>query len=89
MKQAIGQRVVRGPNWEWSDQDGGVGNEGICIEGGRGGWTKVKWDKGGTSSCKNGIDGAYDLAPAPSLTAAKQVVVSTPFCDTFSNCSLL
>jgi hypothetical protein len=75
----IGQRVVRGADWEWSDQDGGAGSEGTCIDGGKGGWTKVKWDNGGSGSYKNGFDDAYDLAPAPvsnSSTDANHISVS-------------
>ncbi len=64
-KMAIGQRVVRGPNWQWGNQDGGAGNAGVCVEIDGDGWTRVKWDKGGTQCYKNGLEGCYDLAPVP------------------------
>ena len=28
----MGQRVVRGPDWKWGEQDGGEGNVGTVIE---------------------------------------------------------
>ena len=28
----VGARVVRGRDWKWGDQDGGVGREGTVVE---------------------------------------------------------
>ena len=28
----VGLRVVRGPDWEWGDQDGGEGHVGTVVE---------------------------------------------------------
>jgi Mib_herc2 len=55
-----GMRVVRGPSWEWADQDGNgtgtVGQEGTP------GWWSVVWDAGGRNSYRWGIDGIFDLS---------------------------
>jgi hypothetical protein len=28
----VGERVVRGPDWKWSDQDGGKGTVGVVMK---------------------------------------------------------
>ena len=39
----VGQRVQRGPDWKWEDQDGGVGALGTVVEGEKvDGWAKVR-----------------------------------------------
>jgi hypothetical protein len=60
---AIGLRVIRGPHWEWGDQDGGKGSAGtIMEEPGIDGWVKVTWDKGETRHYRVGGEGRYDLS---------------------------
>lgn len=58
---ASGDRVVRGPDWKWGDQDahGAAGT----IEGDwrSPGWITVKWEHGESNSYRWGADGAYDL----------------------------
>lgn len=48
----VGDRVVRGPSWQWGNQDGGPGNAGTVKDGTKAssGWLKVSWDKGGEYS---------------------------------------
>merc|ERR1711974_152212 len=47
----IGVRVVRGPDWKWTDQDGPPPSEGKVIgELGEDGWIRVQWDNGSTNS---------------------------------------
>jgi len=43
-----GDEVVRGPDWKWSDQDGGAGTVGEVTEvlPGTAGWLGVKWPSG-------------------------------------------
>jgi hypothetical protein len=41
---AVGDRVQRGPDWIWGDQDGVHGNAGIVTEVQSGGWVMVEWD---------------------------------------------
>ncbi|KAK3587123.1 hypothetical protein CHS0354_006764 [Potamilus streckersoni] len=43
---APGDRVKRGPTWEWGDQDGGDGNLGTVDFFDGGYWWRVTWDLG-------------------------------------------
>ena len=60
-------RVVRGPDWEWGDQDGGEGHVGTVVEvgepmssdGGRA--VVVQWDSAGRHRYRCGLEGKYDL----------------------------
>ena len=69
----MGDRVVRGPDWKWGDQDGGAGNEGTVMpRPGRSDseayhdfvWVNVSWDCGERNNYRIGPD-VCDLAPAP------------------------
>ncbi|XP_067046975.1 ankyrin-3-like isoform X2 [Acropora muricata] len=64
----LGVRVVRGPDWEWSNQDGGEGSVGTVVQ--IGSDTKsaitepivlVQWDCGRKATYRAGMDGKYDL----------------------------
>ena len=64
MEFKVGDRVVRGPDWEWGDQDGGgpgtVTNCGTvriasCD------WATVLWDSGNKNGYRIGPS-IYDLA---------------------------
>ena len=45
-----GATVVRGPDWKWSDQDGGAGNTGILAQSlDSDGWVSVHWTGGGSN----------------------------------------
>ena len=67
MEVQVGLRVVRGPDWEWGDQDGGEGHVGTVVEvgepsvsdGGRA--VVVQWDCGERSMYRCGVHGNYDL----------------------------
>ena len=41
----IGDRVVRGPDWKWDNQDGGAGEQGTVTTIKGRGWVTVKWDR--------------------------------------------
>ena len=66
-----GLRVVRGPDWEWGDQDGGEGHVGTVVEvgetsvsdGGGGRAVVVQWDCGESRPCtyRCGLGGKFDL----------------------------
>ncbi|XP_022099973.1 E3 ubiquitin-protein ligase MIB1-like [Acanthaster planci] len=61
-----GARVVRGPDWEWSDQDGGDGIVGtVCkVSGGQGthrSWVTVQWPNLTTNQYRRGHQGKQDL----------------------------
>ena len=63
-----GVRVVRGPDWKWGEQDGGVGNVGTVVDtleadpkpfGSR--TVTVVWDSGIKAQYRAGPTGSYDL----------------------------
>ena len=64
-----GLRVVRGPDWEWGDQDGGEGCVGTVtelpegVEDGRvrGVAVVVQWDAGNRCNYRCGLENKYDL----------------------------
>ena len=59
---ALGLRVVRGPDWEWGDQDGGegfVGTVAEITEGGR--EVTVQWDMGQRCRYRCGKDNKFDI----------------------------
>lgn len=62
---SVGDRVVRGPDWEWDNQDGGAGKEGVVTKiKARGGWVTVQWDHNPNSKKNDyrwGNDECYDL----------------------------
>jgi len=60
----VGLRVKRGPNWKWSNQDGGPGRLGRLVESGptSPSWCRVQWDSGVINNYR--VDGRYDLAVA-------------------------
>jgi len=63
-----GTRVIRGKDWKWGNQDGGVGSLGTVIGPGSnwmGGWCQVQWDNGECSNYRFGAEGKFDLFIAP------------------------
>jgi E3 ubiquitin-protein ligase mind-bomb len=62
MEPVVGLRVVRGPDWEWGDQDGGEGFVGTVagLEG-EGGGVIVQWDMGQRCRYRCGRDSKFDL----------------------------
>ena len=70
----VGARVIRGPNWKWSKQDGGVGHLGTVkkFEGAKG--VEVAWDNGTSGNYR--YHGAYDLKILDSGPAGMCVDVS-------------
>ena len=73
----VGLRVVRGPDWEWGDQDGGEGHVGTVVEvgepsvsdGGRA--VVVQWDCGERSRYRCGVNRKYDLRVLDSAPAGR------------------
>ena len=65
MQVSVGLRVVRGPDWEWGDQDGGEGHVGTVVEvekaraGARA--AIIQWDCGQRCRYRCGVQGKYDL----------------------------
>ena len=66
-----GVRVVRGPDWDWGDQDGGPGSLGVIMDadagGGQAHWARVRWDNSVENRYMVSPErGRFDLAHAPS-----------------------
>lgn len=62
MKSAYsGVRVLRGPDWDKGDVDGGEGHLGTITEFDSNQMVRVLWDNGAECTCKAGTDGKYEL----------------------------
>ena len=86
---AVGERVVRGPDWRWGRQDGGPGSPGTVVEidvpaagadaGDGTGIVRVRWDHGHVDVYCDGARGLHDVArrvpPAVCTEAAPAVRV--------------
>lgn len=64
----LGARVVRGPDWEWQNQDGGEGHVGTVVQIGKDKKSPttaqlvwVQWDCGIKANYRAGFDGKHDL----------------------------
>ena len=64
----LGSRCIRGPDWQWGDQDGGPGFAGTVVLVGRNqhpecppGTVKVVWDNGMGQNYRIGHGGFFDL----------------------------
>ena len=81
MEVQVGLRVVRGPDWEWGDQDGGEGHVGTVVEvreepasdeqGAALRSVVVQWDCGERRSYRCGLEGKYDLRVLDSAPTGK------------------
>jgi hypothetical protein len=58
-----GLKVVRGPDWKWEDQDGGIGTIDVLQASSvdPNGWSGVKWGDGSSSENKCRVTVAADL----------------------------
>ena len=68
MATDVGTRVVRGPDWKWSNQDDGEGHVGTVIEIGEPDnpdlpekTVVVQWDSGSRTNCRTDHENAFDL----------------------------
>merc|ERR1719387_1279579 len=67
----IGAEVIRGPDWQWDDQDGGKGGIGIILDPSdpsnrlpsdlAQGWIKVRWGNGVVQNYRVGYRANHDL----------------------------
>jgi len=63
----VGARVIRGVDWKWGNQDGGIGGIGtITVDINSSGWLQVKWDNDHHNSYRIGNSRKYDLLPSTS-----------------------
>ncbi|KAK7471425.1 hypothetical protein BaRGS_00035913 [Batillaria attramentaria] len=58
---AAGVRVIRGPDWNLDDEDGGEGHVGTVVETGTDGKVNIVWDGGEVSICRSQGQGGHDL----------------------------
>ncbi|XP_078314706.1 uncharacterized protein LOC111131205 isoform X1 [Crassostrea virginica] len=58
---ATGCLVTRGPDWEWDDQDGGMGKIGCVLNVQGSGIVLVRWQHGFISQYRFGSNGKFDL----------------------------
>ncbi len=72
MTLAVGLRVVRGPDWEWEQQDGGKGFVGTVVQSSEGLGAVVQWDSGQRGKYRCGLRGKYDLRVLDSAPAGKK-----------------
>ena len=73
---AIGDKVRRGPDWKWNEQDGGDGQIGKVEElnsspFGDPGWCAVRWQNGKRYGYRMGCGGAFDLAVVEDVDPAE------------------
>ncbi|KAK7473301.1 hypothetical protein BaRGS_00035433, partial [Batillaria attramentaria] len=61
MSSQAGTRVLRGPDWDAGDVDGGEGFLGTVTEVLSNQKVRVLWDNGEESTCRTGSDGKFDL----------------------------
>ena len=61
MEVLLGLRVVRGPNWDSGDEDGGEGCVGTVVDRPAASRVTVQWDSGERASYRCGENGKYDL----------------------------
>ncbi|XP_045169286.2 uncharacterized protein LOC123532018 [Mercenaria mercenaria] len=61
-----GDRVVRGPDWQWGNQDNGGTGTVTAVD--PTGWVTVRWDNNFENSYRNGVQNAHDLLKVGSIT---------------------
>ena len=96
MNIAAGCRVVRGPDWKWSEQDGGEGHIGTVVVVGKSRSVSspektvvVQWDGGTRTNYRCGYQNAYDLrlfdnGPAGKQMRSTQLIFLDYNCNFFS-----
>jgi hypothetical protein len=60
-KIVVGARVIRGHDWKWENQDGGLGGCGTVQGDISEGWVDVRWDHGESNRYRMGAQNSYDL----------------------------
>lgn len=64
----VGTRVIRGKDWSWGNDDGGIGGVGTVTTALTNGYLQVIWDTGKTGTYRMGAKAKYDLYLAPSMS---------------------
>jgi hypothetical protein len=60
-KCVVGARVIRGHDWKWENQDGGLSGVGSVQGEISEGWVDVRWDHGESNRYRMGAQNCYDL----------------------------
>lgn len=70
-----GDLVIRGPHWEYANQDGGIGNVGmVVVVLDEDGWSHVKWPNGDVYAYQHNAEHQHiKRADASAVSAAKAV----------------
>ncbi|KAH3766804.1 E3 ubiquitin-protein ligase NEDD4 [Pelomyxa schiedti] len=80
-EELLNKSVIRGPNWQWGDDDGNSVGQVILSEKNERGWVCVRWQHGATGSYRWGASGSIDLEPClPSgdkLLSSSEIVGKT------------
>ncbi|OQS07538.1 Hect-domain containing peotein [Thraustotheca clavata] len=91
---AVGNRVVRGPDWKWSNQDGEPGSPGtverISTWGGlKGSGITVRWDKNQRmNTYRWGAEGCFDIQIVQENDDG-EIIAHLPLIRPFDNASIL
>ncbi len=81
---------MRGPDWEWGDQDGGKGSIGTVTDtDDDDGWVKVKWDSNSSNnSYRIGRNGKFDLVEVASTATVEVASTATTVIPTYQSINL-
>ena len=71
LQMAAGLRVIRGPDWNLDDDDGGEGHVGTLIEVGGDGKATIVWDGGQVTACRGGQGQGHDLRVLDNATVGE------------------
>jgi hypothetical protein len=75
--KVVGMRVMRGPDWKWGDQDGGMGSIGtVTDKKSDDGWVSVKWDSNSTNNYRIGGEGKFDLVEVASTATVASIATT-------------
>lgn len=79
MTSLVGSRVLRGPNWEGREADGGEGYLGTVVRLLGEGEVVVLWDTGHETTCKAGRDGEFALRVFDSAPAGEYIDIGLKY----------
>lgn len=72
----VGVLVVRGPDWQCGDDDGGAGSIGEVVKDAGGGWVQVRWSNGHCDDYRAGFSNRRDLVVHEMLDGCSEHVAS-------------
>ena len=73
----VGARVVRGPDWQWKEQDGGAGRPGTVVQAPTTpDWVRVAWDDGRENAYRWGHEGSHDVMLATAGAESARLIAA-------------